>query len=74
MAETKKRRFDRGSDVRDLYEKAGRHLGYALRDYDNARRLAKVGQPEAAAVYRQSGRTYVAQAKRFARMAMSKDG
>ena len=71
MAETKKRRFDRGSDVRDLYEKAGRHLGYALRDYDNASRLMKAGKPVAAETYRQSGRKFAAQARRFARQAMS---
>jgi len=70
MAESKKQLDKRRTDVRDLYEKAGRHLGYALREYASARRLAKAGQPAAAETYRDSGRKYMVQAKRFARQAL----
>ncbi len=55
----------------ELFENAGRHLCYALRDYAAAKRLKRQGKSDAAAIYRQSARKYMAQAKRFARQTLA---
>jgi hypothetical protein len=73
MPVSKKQIEKRRADVRALYERAGRHLGYALKDYESARRFSKAGQPVAAETYRDSGRRHVTQAKRFARQALADD-